>query len=142
MKEFGDKFRKKLRESNKRELFDYKEEGATYLIPVYEASSIMDEFMAEYADLFEELEGLKKAREEGLLITLPCPIGAMVYRVVDVCNGDSYSCTVNCSQCPYNDVTIKPEEFNLETLKDINKNVFVTIEGAVEEMKRKIKNTP
>lgn len=76
MDEFIKKLIERLKESDKRELFKYREEGATYLIPVSEVKSIVNQLAEEYADCYKDCGNCEAYDKEKHL----CPKFCMVIK--------------------------------------------------------------
>jgi hypothetical protein len=77
------------------------------------------------AELLEELKSYKEAEEQGLLVRLPCKVGAEVYYILGIPN--KTPCTID--KCV----------FELSDIDKIGESLFLTREEAekkLEEMKK------
>ena len=77
------------------------------------------------AELLEELKSYKEAEEQGLLVRLPCKVGAEVYYILGIPN--KTPCTID--KCV----------FELSDINKIGKTVFFTREEAEKKLE-KLKN--
>ena len=79
---------------------------------------------------YEDLE------EQGLLMRLPCKIGASVYMVAQDCGGDTLDCRRgDCEGCPYLYSFVEENSFDSYMCDDIGKTVFLTKEEAEKKLK-------
>ena len=82
--------------------------------------------LAEYEDL----------EEKGLMLRLPCKIGASVYMVTQDCGGDTLDCMRgDCKGCPYLYSFVEENTFEAYMCDEIGKTVFLTQAEAEQKLK-------
>lgn len=94
------------------------------------------EQMNKVPDSLNKLAEYEDLEEQGLLLRLPCKVGASVYMVGQDCGGDGLYCRRgDCEGCPdlYNFVA--ENEFEAYMLEDIGKTVFLTKAEAEQKLK-------
>lgn len=92
----------------------------------YECDKDFIEKLAEYEDL----------EEQGLLLRLPCNVGASVYMVAQDCGGDTLDCMRgDCEGCPYLYSFVEENTFEVYMRDEIGKTVFLTQSEAEQKLK-------
>ena len=87
-------------------------------------------------DVCEKLGDYEDLEEQGLLMRLPCKIGASVYMVAQDCGGDTLDCRRgDCEGCPYLYSFVEENSFDSYMCDDIGKTVFLTKEEAEKKLK-------
>ena len=85
--------------------------------------------------LLEALGKYEDAEEQGLLLKLPCKVGASVYMVAQDCGGDTLDCMRgDCEGCPYLYSFVEENKFETYMLEDIGKTVFLTKAEAEQKL--------
>ena len=78
----------------------------------------------------------KQLEEQGLLLRLPCKVGASVYMVGQDCGGDALYCRRgDCEGCPDLYEFVEENKFEAYMCDDIGKTVFLTQEEAEQKLK-------
>ena len=92
---------------------------------------------AEYwLQAYFKLKEYEDLEEQGLLMRLPCKIGASVYMVAQDCGGDTLDCRRgDCEGCPYLYSFVEENSFDSYMCDDIGKTVFLTKEEAEKKLK-------
>ena len=86
--------------------------------------------------VLQKLADYEDLEEQGLLMRLPCKIGASVYMVAQDCGGDTLDCRRgDCEGCPYLYSFVEENSFDSYMCDDIGKTVFLTKEEAEEKLK-------
>lgn len=103
---------------------------------------------SKLVEFLEELKSYKKAKENGMLIHLPCRVGDTVYRIKDcgllkdTCETDCYSCKDICPyegreyERKYEIVPWKMESVSaiVIAMEQLGKTVFLTSEEAEQAL--------
>ena len=86
--------------------------------------------------IIERLAEYEDAEEQGLLLRLPCKIGASVYMVAQDCGGDTLYCRRgDCEGCPDLYEFVEENKFEAYMCDDIGKTVFLTQAEAEQNLK-------
>ena len=86
--------------------------------------------------VLQKLADYEDLEEQGLLMRLPCKIGASVYMVAQDCGGDTLDCRRgDCEGCPYLYSFVEENSFDSYMCDDIGKTVFLTKEEAEEKLR-------
>ena len=94
-------------------------------------------------ELVENLAEYAKAKEQGLLLKLPCKVGTTVYLIQNYLDCEyGYNCPLDCASGRYNceinfpceheykRFRITEKAFDIDMINSINKTVFLTKEEA------------
>lgn len=90
----------------------------------------------EEYDIYEKLRDYEDLEEQGLLLRLPCKVGASVYMVGQDCGGDALYCRRgDCEGCPDLYEFIEENKFEAYMLDEVGKTVFLTQAEAEAKLK-------
>lgn len=104
------------------EFLKFKEEFETWLDIIIWIAKKCDEYV--------------RAEEQGLLLRLPCKVGASVYMVGQDCGGDTLYCRRgDCEGCPDLYEFVEENKFEAYMCDDIGKTVFLTKAEAEQKLK-------
>ena len=105
----------------------------------------MENIVDKEKQLHKDLKRLKKyddLKKQGLLITLPCKLGTIVYKIVPACNARYDVCpyqggygSSRCDKEPC-EAYIQEVPFDITMISLVNKTIFVKKEKALQKLSK------